>query len=708
MCVDVIDRFRFGAFTAVCPIALTVSGGIMRRFFSRLLGSISLIILFAFHASAEGRWALVLAVSDYENPSIPSLTNTVNDGRTMAGALNQMGFDVYYIENASREAFDREMDRLLAEQTDSDLGMFFFAGHGLQVGGTNYALPSDISPTGDSFFQDQAISVGDVVQRLKATGTENLVVVLDACRNSPFPNSDAAGTGLALVDAPENTIIAYSTAPGELALDGTAGANSPYTAALATALEGPEQDIRDVLRLVRARVRLATGGSQTPWFVDNSKGEMLIQPGRRSAPEIELPELEYDQVSLAATAWWTIANSADPRDFETFIESFPEAEQTGVAQRQLRLVAGDAKVDFPLLDLGVPSRNPEVPGGLNSHITACDILATGLQAPMNLVEPVPHDLVNERAALRACTTAVRDDPENPRLLDLLARVLFLHERYAEAYFYAEQAASFGSTNAYAGMSVQHRLGLGVEQDIEKAAELVKIGALKGSTSMRVLMGIYYREGWGVPQSYGEARRWFDLAANVGNVSAFSAIGDMYKRGQLGEANPTEALIHYRKAATLGQTDALNSVGMAYLNGEGVEKDTEVGMNFLSQASALGNPHAAFQLGRAFWRGNGVEKNPAQALAFFRLAAQRNNLVAYVLVGDVMKSQGNGPEAMANYIIAREGGALRDTKAARNVSQIAVERLANLDLSSSNREAGEALAAEWIEQFGLLDFNLVNE
>ena len=661
-------------------------------------------------ANAEGRWALVLAVSEYEDASIPSLANTVNDGRTMAGVLNQMGFEVYYAENATKEEFDNQIDRLLAEQADSDLGFLFFAGHGLQVGGDNFALPSDISPSGDDFLQNQAISIGDVVRRLKGSGTENLVVVLDACRNSPFPASEATGTGLALVDAPENTIIAYSTAPGELALDGT-GANSPYTAALASALEGPEQDIRDVLRLVRARVRLATSGTQTPWYVDNSKGEMTIRPAQIGTEPVEpLEILDHGQVSLAATAWWTIANSADPRDYENFVTLFPRAEQIGAAQRQLSLVSSDVATRFPLLDLGFPRKNPEVPGGLNSLITGCDILATGLQSPMNLVEPVPHDLVNERAALRACTEAVRNDPENPRLLSLLARVLFLQERYPEAYYYGELAAERGSTDAYGGLSVMHRLGLSVDVDLEKAASLVREGAIMGSASMRVLMGIYYREGWGVPQSFTEARRWFDLAANVGNVAAISAIGDMYKRGQLGEPNPQVALTYYRKAATLGQTDALNSVGMAYMDGKGAPQDVELGLSFLSQASELGNPHAAFQLGRAFWRGKGVEKNADQALAYFRLSAQRNNLIAYVLVGDVMKSKGEGAEAMANYIIAREGGILRDTKSSRDVAGIADERLANLDpdLSDAQRADGDRLANEWIEQFGLLDFNLVNE
>lgn len=683
----------------------------MIRAWNRLritLLSLIMCVLSASASSAE-RWALIYSVSTYDDPKIPGLMNTVNDGRTMAAVLNQMGFEIYYLEDGDRATFYETVEKISAEQQDSELGFFYFAGHGLQVSGENFALPSDIQTDRIDFLEEDGISIGNVLRRLKGSGVENLVVVLDACRNSPFTDTEAAGTGLALVDAPDNTVIAYSTAPGELALDGT-GANSPYTAALATALEAPEQDIRDALRLVRARVRLATGGTQTPWFVDNSKGEITIRADSVGRKFESLPILTYDEVSLPATAWWTIANSADPRDFQTYLTLFPQAKEAESAQRQLSLVGSEDQANFPLMELGVPSPNPEVPGGLSSIITACDILATGLHAPMNLVEPVPHDLVNERAALRACTEAVHNDPENARLLGLLARVLFLQERYPEALYYNELAAENGSTMAYGALATMYRLGLGVDVDLEEAANLVRKGALGGAAEMRVLMGVYYREGWGVPQSFNEARRWFEIAARVGNTSALSALGDLYLRGQLGRPDPATANSLYVKAAALGKTDAMNSLGMAYLEGKGVEQDIETGIRYLSQASELGNPHAAFQLGRVFWRGIAVERNPTQALAYFRLSAQRNNLIAYVLIGDVLRSSGDTSEAYANYVIAREGGLLRNTIGSRDISQIAVERLAKLsaEMSAADIEAGETIAQDWIEQYGLLDFNLVNE
>ena len=660
-------------------------------------------------AQADDRWALVLAVGEYTDAEIPDLGNTVNDGRTMASVLNQMGFKVYYAENATKESFEATVEQIVAEQSDSALGMFYFAGHGLQVGGSNFALPSDISITDKNALESRSIPISAAIGRLGDTGVENLVVILDACRNSPFSDQGAIGTGLALVDAPENTIIAYSTAPGELALDGS-GANSPYTAALASALEGQGTDVRDALRLVRARVRLATGGAQTPWFVDNSKGKMEIAPRVAGQDVAALPVLKSGEISLESTAWWTIAQSADPRDFKTYLELFPDAEQVESAQRQLSLVGGAP--EFPLMELNLPVDNPEVPGGLNSLITGCDVLASGGNGGLSLVEAVPHDLVNVRAATRACVEAVRNDPDNPRLLGLLAWTMFLDERFPEALFYNEMAAEKGNPGAYGGISTIHRLGLGVPVDMQKAADAALQGALGGSDEMRVVMGIHYREGWGVPQSFNEARRWFELGVLAGKTSAMSALGDLYRRGRLGEPDHATALTYYRKAAALEQTDAMNNIGMAYMRGQGVPKDTDRGIVWLSQASELGNPYSAFHLGRAFMTGWGVEENPAQALAFFRLSAQRNFLTAYTYIGDALLATDTPdlPEAMANYIIARDAGLLKDTKKSREEAEEAKGKLAEVmeRMTPEQIEKGTQIAEDWIAQYGLLDFNLVHQ
>ncbi len=690
----------------------------MFRFPGGALAVVAHAIAFAFllpqQGLAEGRWAFILGIADYSNESIPDLENTLNDARTMAASLHDMGFEIYYLENSTKADIEATVARIESEQGNADLGLFYFAGHGLQLDGVNYALPSDLQPVGTDFLAQQAVSIQDLVARLGKIGTASLVVILDSCRSSPFADRTASGVGLALVDAPENTIIAYSTEPGAVALDGS-GANSPYTAALASALLGSEQDIRDVLRLVRARVRVATGGEQTPWYVDNSKGEITLQPRQPLSAEIlELDSGEQD-VSLATTAWRNIEQSADPRDFATFAELFPETPLAQVASRQLVLMNGGEAPNFPLMEVNLPDVEPAVPDGLLSMITVCDLLATGVSDVLGLVPAVPHDLVNIRAALRACVSAVAADPENPRLLGLLGRVLRLDNRFEEALYYSEQAAQFGNPMSWGAIAETYRLGLGVPVDMKRSAEAARRGAMTGAPAMRLLLGMHYREGWGVPQSFSEARRWMEIASLSNSPAALTALGDLYRRGQGIPPDPAKALTYYTRAAALGHTDAMNLIGMAYMRGEGVEQDTNEGIRWLTQATELGNPYSAFHLGRAFLTGWGVQPDIPTALAYFRLSAQRNYLGAYTFLGDVLIDDNAGevrnlPEGYANYIIARDAAILRDTiDSKKELVEIEAKIAALLPkMTDAERSQGEKIASDWIAQYGLLDFNLVHE
>jgi TPR repeat protein len=684
------------------------------RHFKALLNAMIFGLLLTQQAMAEGRWAFVLGVADYADESVPDLDNTVNDARTMAASLNDMGFQIYYLENATRDEIETTAARIEAEQAGADLGLFYFAGHGLQLDGVNYALPADLKPEGDDFLARQGVSIQELVARLGQIGTASLVVILDSCRNSPFPDRTASGVGLALVDAPENTIIAYSTEPGAVALDGS-GANSPYTAALASALLGPEQDIRDVLRLVRAKVRLATGGAQTPWYVDNSRGAITIHPREPVQFDMALLGGNPEEVTLATTAWRNIEQSADPRDFATFAELFPDTPQAEAASRQLVLMNGGQEPPFPLMEVSLPDIEPAVPDGLLSMVTECDILATGVSDVLGLVPAVPHDLVNTRAALRACVAAVAADPGSARLVGHLGRVLRLENRFEEALYYAEQATVLGNPMAWGSISEIYRLGLGVPADPVRAAEAARLGAMTGAPGMRLLMGMHYREGWGVPQSFSEARRWMEIAALSNSPAALTALGDLYRRGQGMPADPERAMPFYIRAAALGHTDAMNLIGMAYMRGQGVEQDTEEGIRWLTEATDLGNPYAAFHLGRAFLTGWGVQPDQRTALAYFRLSAQRNYLGAYAFLGDILTSADAGdlrdvPEGYANYIIARDAAILRDTIDSKKELVEIEAKIATLlgTMSESDRAAGEKIAQEWIAQYGLLDFNLVHE
>jgi hypothetical protein len=112
-----------------------------------------LLVVLPGMAWAEDRWALVIGVSTYESDTIPSLRNTVNDARTVAAALDNMGFEVYYLENAARDEVEATVRDIAEEQGAAELGLVYFAGHGLQVEGQNYLLPSDVRAEGDDFLR---------------------------------------------------------------------------------------------------------------------------------------------------------------------------------------------------------------------------------------------------------------------------------------------------------------------------------------------------------------------------------------------------------------------------------------------------------------------------------------------------------------------------------------------------------------------------
>ncbi|MEO6301364.1 MAG: tetratricopeptide repeat protein, partial [Paracoccaceae bacterium] len=204
-------------------------------------------------------------------------------------------------------------------------------------------------------------------------------------------------------------------------------------------------------------------------------------------------------------------------------------------------------------------------------------------------------------------------------------------------------------------------------------------------------------------------------ADAGFAPALVAYGDFYRRGQGVEKDPARAIPYYQQAATLGSSDAMNLVGLAYLRGEGVARNAQVGLDWLTRANDAGNPYAAFQLGRAFLKGDAVEMDRTKALAYFRLAAQRDYLGGYQYIGKILADGGDGikadrPEALANYIIAREAAKARDTVDAKEELIDIEKELAALTkrMTSDEIAAGETSAANRIAQYGLLDFNLVNE
>ena len=231
---------------------------------------------------ADTRVALVIGNAAYAHAG--SLPNPVNDARSMADALSALGFDVTELENVGQRAMTRAITQFGAKLSSDGVALFYYAGHGVQVRGRNFLIPVDAEITGESSAISESVDVDAVLQQLAGSTRLNLVI-LDACRNNPFERTfrGAASGGLAPIDAPTGTMIAFATAPGKTARDGT-GRNGLYTSKLLDAMGIPGIKVEDVFKRVRVAVAQASKNDQIPWEVSSLIGDFyFIAPQTASA-----------------------------------------------------------------------------------------------------------------------------------------------------------------------------------------------------------------------------------------------------------------------------------------------------------------------------------------------------------------------------------------------------------------------------------------
>ena len=240
--------------------------------------SIILSLLFASGVSAkqEQRLALLIGNSNYTHGG--SLPNPVNDVRAMKTALEALGFTVMKFEDCSQKTMKKAMDEFGRKLKGKDVGLFFYAGHGVQVRGNNYLLPVDAKLDSANDAEYDCVRADRVLAKMEAAGSKTNIVILDACRDNPFERSwrrGTEGTGLAFMNAPSGSLIAYSTAPGKTALDGR-GKNSPYTAALLEHINTPNITVLQMFQKVRSTVMDGSEYKQIPWESTSLRGDFYF------------------------------------------------------------------------------------------------------------------------------------------------------------------------------------------------------------------------------------------------------------------------------------------------------------------------------------------------------------------------------------------------------------------------------------------------
>jgi formylglycine-generating enzyme required for sulfatase activity len=227
-------------------------------------------------APSEKRLALVIGNGAY--PDSP-LRNPINDARAMAAALQRLGFEVLVGENLGQKPMQRVIFEFGQKLGGDSVGLFFYAGHGMQVKGRNYLIPVDAVIQSEAAVRLETVDVDAVLDQMLAAGNRLNLVILDACRNNPFERRfrGGEGRGLAAIDASKGTLIAYATAPGKVASDG-AGANGLYTGELLKAMESPHLKVEEMFKLVRVAVSKKTRDEQVPWEVSSLVGDFYFVP----------------------------------------------------------------------------------------------------------------------------------------------------------------------------------------------------------------------------------------------------------------------------------------------------------------------------------------------------------------------------------------------------------------------------------------------
>ena len=272
------------------PAARRPSAPIYPLYFTHM-GLMRLILLTAailaskaLHAE-ETRIALVIGNSDYASGPLP---NPANDAKLIGEALTGLGFDVFARRNADQITMKRaiqEFGSRLEKAGPSAVGLFYYAGHGVQLSGRNYLIPTTARIDREGDVEIEAVSADWVIEQMRYARNRLNIVILDACRNNPFTRSmRSVDHGLATMDAPAGILIAYSTAPGAVAADGT-GRNSPYTEALTHAIREMHEPVEQVFKHVRVGVMSATSGKQVPWESSSLTGDFYFAAPRTVAPQ---------------------------------------------------------------------------------------------------------------------------------------------------------------------------------------------------------------------------------------------------------------------------------------------------------------------------------------------------------------------------------------------------------------------------------------
>ena len=476
----------------------------------------ALVVASAFStpAQAQKRLALVIGNDRYANlPADKQLLKAAKDAEAVGDALATLGFTVIRGQNLGRQGMIDKLSAFTAQLQPGDTAAFFYAGHGVAIGGVNYLVPSDVpavTPDAEARVRGNSIAEGDIVGEIQAKGARVALLVIDACRDNPFPRSGTRSIGntrgLADAKPARGVFTIYSAGIGQTALDrlekNDPNPNSVFTRVFVQQLARADRHLVDMVVEVREQVAAlalkATDDAgrpvpheQTPAYYDQTIGGHIYLAGRTPPPKA----------------------GREPDDKEP-AQREPAGQQVVIA----------------------------------TPFSATEALAKGA---------AENRAGNYAEAMRWFRTAADQGSASAQnnIGILYNNGQGVKQDYAEAMRWYQKAAEQGNVGAQVGIGILYDNGRGVKQDYAAAMRWYQKAAVQENAKAQILIGILYANGQGVKKDYAEAMRWYQKAAVQEDAFAQVMIGILYANGKGVRKDSAEAIRWYQKAAEQGNVDA---------------------------------------------------------------------------------------------------------------------------------------------------------
>jgi TPR repeat protein len=577
-------------------------------------------------AIAETRVALVIGNGGYTMGRLP---NSAADAELMAKTLASVGFDVIKLVDADapkmRLAFVEFGRRLGGKDADKNsVGLFYFAGHAVQVQGQNFLIPLGADIRSEQEVPLQALNLAELLVAMKsgektASASGRLsIAVLDSCRDNPFAATvRSMKGGLAAISAPQGTLIAYATAPGSVASDGVDG-HSPYTAALARTIPTPGLTVEDVFKRARQQVLKATQNTQTPWEHSSLTGSFVFKP-KAAIPEPSGRLAGFVGGEAARrlkeiSAWDKIKDRTDIAVLEQHIATFP-----GGAYEELALHKIAQLEKPPIATAWWQTASSDTAVSVRSEADALFERAVKL----DVAGASPEDL---KAARELYLKAA-----NAGVVTAMIGLARAHDKgqggatdLAQAALWYGKAASLNNPSAQAALGTMYEFGEGVPPSLVEALRLYRLAADKGDAGGMASLGFMYAQGKGVARDAFAARQWYQAAASQGHARAQFNLALMHIRGDGGPQNWPEAVRWLKAAATAGHTGALRELAYLHDEGRGVPRSPEQAAAYLI---------ASYQARSGTTRPNAADRREAWSRAT-RAAIQRQLTASHRYTGKI--------------------------------------------------------------------------